>query len=152
MTGVRSDDLDRYFAESRRWDQDRLAEALRSRRLAWAAAGTATVLAAAAAAAVAALAPLKTSEPFVIRVDEATGAVDVVRALSDETGPVRDDEAVSNYFLGRYVRSREGDLEPAAEDAFRLVALMSAPGEQRRWADHYRGSNPDSYSVAFVTE
>jgi len=41
MTGVPTDDLKQYFTEARRWDQDRLAAALRSRRLAWAAAGVA---------------------------------------------------------------------------------------------------------------
>lgn len=144
MTGVPSDDLKRYFSEARRWDQDRLASALRSRRLAWGAAGVAAALAVCATAAVAFLTPLKTSEPFVIRVDGATGAVDVVRGLSSEDGPARYDEAVSKYFLGQYVREREGYLDPAAEDAFRQVSLLSAPGEQRRWADLYRGSNPDS--------
>ena len=34
MSGVPSPDLKRYFTEARRWDQDRLASALRSRRLA----------------------------------------------------------------------------------------------------------------------
>ena len=35
MTGVPSSDLKAYFAEARRWDQDRLSAAIRSRRLAW---------------------------------------------------------------------------------------------------------------------
>ena len=69
MTGVPASELKRYFDEARRWDQDRLASALRSRRLAWTAAGAAALLATAATAAVALLAPLKTVEPFVIRVD-----------------------------------------------------------------------------------
>ena len=94
--------------------------------------------------AVALLTPLKSTEPFVIRVDQATGAVDVMRGLSAEGGPVRYEEAVSKYFLGQYVRQREGYLDPAAEDAFRLVSILSAPGEQRRWADLFRGSNPAS--------
>lgn len=144
MTGVRSDDLDRYFREARRWDEDRLASALRSRRLAWAVAGIAGGLCIAAVGAVALLAPLKTVEPFVVRVDRASGAVDVMRGLSDDPGPVRYEEAISKYFLAQYVRSREGYLDPAAEDAFRVVALMSTPSEQRRWADLYRGSNPES--------
>ena len=65
MTGVPTNDLKQYFTEARRWDQDRLAAALRSRRLAWAAAGVATALAVSATAAVTFLTPLKTSEPFV---------------------------------------------------------------------------------------
>ncbi|WP_419756236.1 virB8 family protein [Brevundimonas sp.] len=144
MTGIRSDELERYFRDARRWDEDRLASALRSRRLAWATAGVAGGLAVVAVGAVALLAPLKTVEPFVVRVDRVSGAVDVMRGLSDDEGPVRYEEAVSKYFLAQYVRSREGYLDPAAEDAFRVVALLSAPSEQRRWADFYRGSNPQS--------
>ena len=144
MTGIPSQDLKRYFEEARRWDQDRLSAALRSRRLAWIAAALSAGLAASATAAVAVLTPLKTTEPFVIRVDRATGAVDVVAGLSSQGGPVRYDEAVSKYFLAQYVRSREGYLDPAAEDAFRLVSILSAPAEQSRWADLYRGSNPRS--------
>lgn len=144
MTGVPSNELRRYFEEARRWDQDRLASARRSRRLAWAVAAGAGVLAVAAVGAVALLAPLKTVEPFVVRVDRATGAVDVMRGLSADDGPVRYEEAVSKYFLAQYVRNREGYLDPAAEEAFRLVSLLSAPAEQRRWADLYRGSNPAS--------
>ena len=143
MSGVPSADLKRYFSEARRWDQDRLASALRSRRLAWAAAALSTGLAVIATGAVVMLTPLKSTEPFVVRVDQTTGAVDVVRGLSEE-GPVRYEEAVSKYFLGQYVRQREGYLDPAAEDAFRNVSLLSAPAEQRRWADLFRGSNPAS--------
>ena len=143
MTGVPSSDLKTYFAEARRWDQDRLASALRSRRLAWFVAGGACLLSAASVSAVASLTPLKTTEPFVIRVDQTSGAVDVVRGLSREN-PATYDEAVSKYFLAQYVRSREGYLHPAAEDSFRLVSILSTPSEQGRWAALYRGSNPES--------
>lgn len=144
MTGVPSDELKRYFAEAKRWDQDRLASAVRSRRLAWTAAAASAALAGAAVLAVAGLTPLKTVEPFVIRVDQTTGAVDLARSLSQETGPVRYEEAVSKYFLAQYVRAREGYLDAAAEENFRLVSILSGPTEQRRWADLFRGTNPAS--------
>lgn len=117
---------------------------MRSKRLAWTVAATAGGLAIAAVLAVAGLTPLKTVEPFVIRVDQATGAVDLARGLSEETGPVRYEEAVSKYFLAQYVRAREGYLDTAAEENFRLVSILSGPTEQRRWADRFRGTNPDS--------
>lgn len=142
-------DLKRYFDEARRWDEDRLASAIRSRRIAWAAAATASLLATCATVATAMLAPLKTVEPFVVRVDRSTGAVDVMRGLSGTDGPVRYEEAVSKYFLGQYVRAREGYLDPAAEEDFRLVSILSAPGEQGRWAETYRGSNPASPQVVY---
>ena len=73
-----------YFERARRFDQDRLLTAYRSTRTAWIVAGVSGVLAACSALAVAALAPLKSVEPFVIRVDNATGIVDVVSALTSD--------------------------------------------------------------------
>ena len=146
MTGVPSADLKAYFDEAKRWDQDRLASAIRSRRLAWTVAAFAGLLATVAVGAVAALTPLKTVEPFVVRVDRATGAVDVMTGLKG-SDPLTYEEAVSKYFLALYVRSREGWLPQAAEPNFRQVSILSTPPEQQRWADAFRPSNPQSPQV-----
>jgi len=147
MSGVPGGDLKAYFAEARTWDHDRLRAAQRSRRLAWTIAAVAALLAGAAVAAVAALAPLKTVEPYVVRVDRATGAVEVLRGLAggDETY----EEAVTKSFLATYVRARESWLPPAAEANFRQVSIMSTPEEQQRWALAFRPSNPASPQVAY---
>jgi type IV secretion system protein VirB8 len=139
-------DLKTYFEEARRWDEDRLAVAQRSKRLAWCVAAGAGALAIAAVLAVAALTPLKTVEPFVVRVDRSTGAVDVMTGLK---GPdhLTYEEAVSKYFLGLYVRAREGWLPQAAEQNFRQVSILSTPTEQERWADDFRPANPQSPQV-----
>ncbi len=146
MNGVPTPDLSAYFDDARRWDEDRLDAARRSRRLAWTVAAGAAGLAAVAVGAVAALAPLKTVEPFVIRVDRATGAVDVMTGLK---GPdhLTYEEAVTKYFLGAYVRAREGWLPQAAEQNFRQVSIMSSPAEQQRWAEAFRPANPQSPQV-----
>src|SRR3546814_91542 len=67
--------LQRYFRDARSWDQDRIRNALRSTRIAWSIAAIASLLAAASIFAVAALTPLKTVVPYVIRVNQTTGAV-----------------------------------------------------------------------------
>ena len=146
MTGVPSGDLKTYFDEAKRWDQDRLASAQRSKRLAWTVAAVSGVLAITGVGAVAALSPLKTVEPFVVRVDRATGAVDVMTGLKGEDH-LTYDEAVNKYFLGLYVRTREGWLPQAAEQNFRQVSILSTPTEQQRWADEFRPSNPQSPQV-----
>jgi type IV secretion system protein VirB8 len=146
MSGV--SDLKVYFDEARGWDADRLRAAERSRRLAWAVAGAAGLLAAAAVSAVAALAPLKTVAPFVIRVDRSTGGVEVVSALKSGP-PLSYDEAVTKHFLAQYVRARESWLAPAAEANFRQVSIMSTPAEQERWADAFRPANPASPQVVY---
>lgn len=141
-------DLKAYFDEAKSWDADRLRAAERSRRLAWGVAGFAALVATVAVGAVAALAPLKTVEPFVVRVDRTTGAVDVMTALKSEK-PLTYDEALTKHFLAQYVRAREGWLAPAAEANFRQVSIMSTPAEQQRWADAFRPANPLSPQVVF---
>lgn len=139
---VTTDSLKDYFDKARRFDQDRMVSAERSKRLAWFVAAIASVLACISIAAVAALTPLKTVEPFVIRVDNSTGIVDVVSALSSNAGSY--DEEVTKYFAARYVRAREGYVWSEAEENFRTASLMSNAAEQQRFAAAYRGSNPES--------
>ncbi|TPL88722.1 virB8 family protein [Mesorhizobium sp. B2-3-12] len=139
---VTTDSLKDYFDKARRFDQDRMASAERSRRLAWFVAGVASVLACMSVTAVVALTPLKTVEPFVVRVDNSTGIVDVVSALSSAAGSY--DEEVTKYFAARYVRAREGYAWSEAEENFRTASLMSNTAEQQRFAAAYRGSNPES--------
>jgi len=148
VTGVPPSDLKAYFAEARTWDHDRLAAAQRSRRLAWGVAALTGVLACAAVGSVAVLTPLKTIEPYVVRVDRTTGAVEVLRGLS-APGPVAYEEAVTKSFLATYVRAREGWLPQAAEANFRQVSIMSTPEEQQRWGLAFRPSNPGSPQVAY---
>src|SRR3546814_6407729 len=99
------------------------------RSIAWTVAAATSVLAAASIFAVAALAPLKTVVPYVIRVNQTTGAVDVQTALTQR--PMRYDEAVTKYFLAQYVRTRESWIPAAAEENFRFVTILSQPAEQR---------------------
>ena len=144
---VETAELKAYFERARLWEQDLLAQSQRSRRLAWTVAAVASTLAIAAVGAVAALSPLKTVEPFVIRVDNATGIVDAVSALRDE--PASYGEAVTRYFLGKYVRAREGFARAEAESNFHTVSLLSDAAEQQRFAAFFRGSNAESPQVAY---
>lgn len=139
---VSTDSLKSYFEKARRFDQDRLIQVERSARIAWFVAICAGIIAVVSVFAIAGLTPLKTVEPFVVRVDNSTGIVDVVSALTSTAGTY--DEAVTKYFAAKYVRAREGYVSSEAEENFRTVALLSTQPEQARFAGVYRGSNPDS--------
>lgn len=139
---VSTDSLKTYFEKARRFDQDRLMQVERSARIAWFIAICASIIAVVSVFAIAGLTPLKTVEPFVVRVDNSTGIVDVVSALTSAAGTY--DEAVTKYFAAKYVRAREGYVSSEAEDNFRTVALLSTQPEQTRFATVYRGSNPES--------
>lgn len=140
-------ELRRYLEEARTFDQDRLLTARRSTRLAWTIASVASVVACASVVAVAALAPLKSVEPFVIRVDQATGVPEVMTALTD--GQEEYDEAVAKYFLALYVRTREGYSYAARSTIFNHVQIMSGPEEQSEFSALYNASNPDSPQYLF---
>ena len=131
-----------YFANARRFDQDRVLSAVRAQRLAWGVAAISVAALCCSCLALAALAPFKTVEPYVIRVDNSTGIVDVVSALSSDKATY--DEAVTKYFAARYVRAREGFSAAEAGESFRDVSLLSSADEQARFAAFYRGSNPES--------
>ena len=146
MAGITADGLKEYFATARTFDQEKAIAAEKSRRLAWIIAGAGCVMTLASVFAVAALAPLKTVEPFVVRVDNASGVVDVVNPLR---GSLTYHEAVTKYWAALYVRAREGYIQGEAEYAFRTVTLMSADQEQARFAGAYSGKNPDSPQVVY---
>lgn len=139
---MKSDAFDEYVKEARSFDIDRI----RAMRIQMKVAITLTVLfgimTAALALTVTALIPLKTVEPFVIRVDSSTGIIDTVSALKD--APENYDEAITRYFASKYVHARESFHEAEAENNFRIISLLSSPAEQNRFAKWYSGHNPDS--------
>jgi type IV secretion system protein VirB8 len=143
---VRLADKADYFATAKRYDEDLVASGRRAVKVAQLTALAAVAVAVLEAGALLALLPLKTVEPFVIRVDNSTGIVDVVSAL---TGPRTYDDAVTRYYAAKYVQGREGFVSSEAEPTFKAVTLMSAAAEQQRFVDGYRGSNPQSPQVMF---
>lgn len=139
---VTTDNLKSYFDKARRFDQDRMMQIERSNRIAWSIAIASGIVASVSVFAIAGLTPLKTVEPFVVRVDNSTGIVDVVSALTSTAGTY--DEAVTKYFAAKYVRAREGYVWSEAQENFRTIALLSTQPEQTRFSGLYRGSNPES--------
>jgi type IV secretion system protein VirB8 len=130
-----------YFAAARGWDFDRSQAAERSAKRAWRVAAAATLVAVLAMVAVAGLTPMKTVEPFVIRVDNATGVVDVVPVLA---GKAEVPETVTRYFVTQYVQTRERYVGSLAESDYEQVgAYHSAPMNQA-WAAAWNRNNAAS--------
>ncbi|WP_375675588.1 virB8 family protein [Bartonella sp. CL100XZDX] len=145
--------VEQYIAEARSFDQDRMLASRRTTRISLAIAGIAVAVAIMSSLAVITLTPLKTVEPFVIRVDNSTGITEVVEALKE--GPTNVDEAITRYFAAKYVRSREGFAVEETQNNFETVSLLSSPEEQQRFAGWYGAKNPQSpqllYKNATVT-
>lgn len=79
-----------------------------------------------AMAAVNGLIPLKTVEPFVLRVDNNTGATDIVTSVRD-TKNIKYDEAIDKFWLGQYIRFREGYDWWTVQSGYDASMLMSSP-------------------------
>lgn len=133
--------LERYFAEAAAWDADRAALEARSARRAWWIAGGASGLAALAILALVLLMPLKRVEPFVIRVDSATGVVDVVPALA---GRAEMPELVTRYFLTHYITVCERFTFATAESDYEECAAFHAAARNQAWQALWDRANPSS--------
>jgi type IV secretion system protein VirB8 len=145
MSAVKVEDKEKYFETSRTWEYDRMRAAIQSKRLAWGIATGACALALVSVGAVAMLAPLKTVEPYVIRVDKTSGETEVVTALKGPQ-PRTYEDAVNRYFISQYVRLREGWLNDAARENAYTVMLMSDPLESGRYLNSVQSSNKNAPS------
>ncbi len=131
-----------HFNEASAWDIDRILLIKRSERRAWQFMLLFAGIAAASMVAIVLLMPLKTVEPFVIRVDNSTGIVDIVNTL--RTSKNTYDEAISKYFLARYLRAKEGYSPATFALAYSEAGyLSSAPMRDALYAE-FNPQNPNS--------
>jgi type IV secretion system protein VirB8 len=138
---VKDKELDGYFAEAASWDMNRLALNERSARTAWRVASAAVAVSMAALLALVLLMPLKHVEPFVIRVDNATGIVDVVPVYA---GSASMPEAVTRYFLDHYVTVCERFNFSTAESDYEECSAFHGAARNQAWYAAWDRSNPAS--------
>ena len=137
----RDAEVSAYFEAARDWDVDRTQAAQRSAQRAWLVAAVATLLTVLALVAVSGLTPFKTVEPFVIRVDDATGVVDVVPV---HTATVELPESVTRYLITQYVQARERYVGALAESDYEQVGAYHSPSMNQAWAAAWNRNNPES--------
>ena len=130
-----------YFREAESWDADRAAQSRRSARTAWWVAGAGWSCAVAAALALAMLMPLKRVEPFVVRVDNTTGVVDVVPVYAGRSAP---EEAVTRYFLTHYLSVCERFNFATAESDYEECGAFHSAQRNQAWYALWTDTNPKS--------
>jgi len=138
-----------YFEEARSWDSELSNEIQSSKKKAWLVAIAATTIAVLEAIAIASLAPLKTVEPFIVRVDNNTGVVDVISTLTKTDGQIEagSQESLDNYFLGQYIRHREAYQWETRDYNRKIVGLFSNATVQQQYAAY---TDPRQYDSAPV--
>jgi type IV secretion system protein VirB8 len=133
--------LEAYFAEAASWDADRTAQSHRITRIAWMVASAGWLAALASAAALMLLMPLKRVEPFVLRVDNSTGLVDVVPVYA---GHADMPEAVTRYFLDHYVTVCERFNFATAESDYEECGAYHTAARNQAWYTMWTKTNPAS--------
>ena len=85
------------------------------------------------------LTPLKTIEPYVIRVDNTTGMVDILTMLNEKE--ITTNEALDKYFIAQYVKAREGYFYEILNQDYLLTQLMSSEKVANEYRAIYEGEN-----------
>ena len=133
--------LQAYLAEAASWDADRVAQIRGSARMAWIVAGVATLCTIVVAIALMCLTPLKRVEPFLVRVDNTTGVVDVVPPY-DGHAPLN--ETITRYLLTHYVNDCERFAWATAEADYEECAAFQSTARNQVWAAQWATANPNS--------
>lgn len=88
------------------------------------------------------LTPLKKVEPYIMRVDNSTGKVDVISVLPRVTQSY--DRVVDNHFLSLYVQYRESYDWQTISDFYAATKLMSNPQVSANYTKLYGRDNVNS--------
>jgi type IV secretion system protein VirB8 len=133
--------LEAYLAEGASWDADRAAMQAKSARIAWRIAALASALLVLALLTLLLLMPLKHVEPFVIRVDNTTGVVDVVPVFAGRE-PMQ--ETVTRYLLDHYITVCERFNFATAESDYEECGAFHSAARNQAWSAQWDRANPAS--------
>jgi type IV secretion system protein VirB8 len=133
--------LQPYLEEAASWDADRVAQAARRAAVAWRVAAAGWLCAISSAVALALLVPLKRVEPYLVRVDNTTGVVDVVPVYA---GHVPLGEAVTRYFLTHYIAVCERFESAMAESDYEECAAFNSARLNQALYAKWNRANPSS--------
>lgn len=134
-------DAIKFIQAAKDFEKSEIERIRKNSKIAWRISGVCLVLTGIAIGAVAGLTPLKTVEPFVIRVDNNTGATDIVTTLKQTEKSYG--EVTDKFFLAQYVQYREGYDWQNVQDTFNATNLLSSPAEQKLFSAIYR-DNPQA--------
>jgi type IV secretion system protein VirB8 len=87
------------------------------------------------------LLPLKRVEPFVVRVDNSTGIVDIVPVYA---GKAELAQTVTRYFLAHYISTCERFNYATAESDYEECGAFHAPQRNQAWSALWNPTNPAS--------
>ena len=128
-----------YIQAAKDFEKSEIERVRKNAKLAWRLMAASMAITAISVVAVAMLTPLKSVQPFVIRVDNNTGLTDTVSVMKNRQDSY--DEIVDKYFLKQYVQYREGYDWETIQTTFDATKLMSNDAVAAEFAALYAGEN-----------
>ena len=125
------------YEEAMSWDASRVLAQEKSEKRAWKLAWLSVLVTVLSWLALVLLLPLKKTEPYLIRVDSATGVPDIVTTLKAED--VGKEEVTQKFFLADYVRARETYDWHTLQVDYDKTRLYSAPSVAIDYAKLFEG-------------
>jgi len=138
--------LDQYLEEARTWELDKLHDALKASNRWFKAFCAVTFLLCCSLWALIGLTPLKTTEPYVIRMDNSTGIVDIVPVYKGEGDAP---ELVTRHLLTHYQTARERFYYATAETDYETVGAFNTSALNEEWSKAWMEANPESPLVLY---
>ncbi|WP_394213475.1 virB8 family protein [Enterovibrio calviensis] len=117
--------VDSFISEMKGFEKDRVEIAKGSAKLAWKIAMASLVIALLAVIAVISLAPLKETIPYVIKVNEISGQVEIAKSISDSEN-ISYGEVMDKYWLTQFVIKRNSYNWQSIQSKYDAVQLMSS--------------------------
>lgn len=111
----------------------------KSNQRAWFVAFMSIIIAIISVVAVCLLTPLKTVEPYVIKVDNKTGETGVITILNEEN--FTSSEALDKFFINEYIKSRESYYYNILEKDYLKTQLYSSTEVKKEYIKLFEGSD-----------
>ena len=127
---VDKEEWQQYLEETKGLERDYMAEIVKSRKV-WQMLALFSFLFACVAVLYHQFNPVTIKEPFVLRVDNATGAVDAVATIQEEEKTYG--EVVDTYFIASFVKNYESYNNYSIQDDYDKTVLMSADPVAKRY-------------------
>ena len=129
----------KFIQSAKAFEKSEIERVRKNSKIAWRITTACLLIMGLSIGAIAGLTPLKSVTPFVIRVDNNTGATDIVTQL--KTAEKSYGEVINKYWLAQYVGYRESYDWQTVQSTYNATNLLSAPPVQAEFAKLYN-KNP----------
>lgn len=142
MTAIVADEVKKHLDNAALMDDEVFVSAIKSRKMAWGISIASMSIAVVALIILSMVFPLKTLVPYVIKVDSSTGIIETVRPL--EESPIPQDEALTKFFINKFMVCREQYDRNTAEDCYSNIQMLADSFVFREYHEYFGTHNDAS--------